>query len=118
MKSIIICIILSALSINGLAQESQVDQNYQKGEELFGKKEYKEIDAYCRKKGIIWFASFWIKQIKLGWIIRKKTKKLCFFLVLSRESSKFVAEYRNVATLGAYHLPKRITFRKDLSNET
>lgn len=42
MKSIIICIILSALSINGLAQESQVDQNYQKGEELFGKKEYKK----------------------------------------------------------------------------
>ena len=25
----------------------------------FGKKEYKEIDAYCKKKGIIWFASCW-----------------------------------------------------------
>ncbi len=25
----------------------------------FGYKEYKEIDAYCREKGIIWFASCW-----------------------------------------------------------
>jgi N-acetylneuraminate synthase len=28
----------------------------------FGKKEYKEIDRYCRKKNIIWFASCWDKQ--------------------------------------------------------
>jgi N-acetylneuraminate synthase len=25
----------------------------------FGKEEYREIDAYCRKKGIAWFASCW-----------------------------------------------------------
>ncbi|MBN2142805.1 N-acetylneuraminate synthase family protein [Candidatus Woesearchaeota archaeon] len=25
----------------------------------FGEKEYKEIDAYCKKKGILWFASPW-----------------------------------------------------------
>lgn len=25
----------------------------------FGKKEYKEIDSYCKSKGIIWFASCW-----------------------------------------------------------
>lgn len=25
----------------------------------FGEKEYKEIDRYCRKKGILWFASCW-----------------------------------------------------------
>lgn len=25
----------------------------------FGKKEYDEIDAYCRRKGIIWYASAW-----------------------------------------------------------
>ena len=25
----------------------------------FGKKEYKEIDSYCKKKGMIWFASCW-----------------------------------------------------------
>ena len=25
----------------------------------FGKKEYKEIDAYCKNKGIMWFASCW-----------------------------------------------------------
>ena len=28
----------------------------------FGKKEYREIDRYCRKKNIIWFASCWDKQ--------------------------------------------------------
>ena len=28
----------------------------------FGKKEYKEIDAYCKEKGILWFASCWDEQ--------------------------------------------------------
>ena len=28
----------------------------------FGFDQYKEIDQYCRKKGIIWFASCWDKQ--------------------------------------------------------
>lgn len=28
----------------------------------FGLKEYKEIDKYCRKKGILWFASCWDEQ--------------------------------------------------------
>ena len=28
----------------------------------FGEKEYKEIDAYCKEKGIMWFASCWDEQ--------------------------------------------------------
>src|SRR3990167_6376641 len=28
----------------------------------FGKKEYRKIDAYCKKKGIMWFASPWDEQ--------------------------------------------------------
>ncbi len=28
----------------------------------FGKKEYKEIDKYCKEKGIMWFASCWDEQ--------------------------------------------------------
>lgn len=28
----------------------------------FGEKEYKEIDEYCKKKGIIWFASVWDEE--------------------------------------------------------
>ena len=28
----------------------------------FGEKEYKEIDIYCKEKGIIWFASCWDEQ--------------------------------------------------------
>lgn len=28
----------------------------------FGVREYKEIDKYCKKKGIIWFASCWDEQ--------------------------------------------------------
>ncbi len=28
----------------------------------FGEKEYKEIDEYCKKKGIMWFASCWDKN--------------------------------------------------------
>ncbi len=40
MRSIVICIMLFVLSINVLAQESQIEQNYQKGKELFDNKEY------------------------------------------------------------------------------
>jgi len=28
----------------------------------FGQKDYEEIDAYCRKKGILWFASCWDEE--------------------------------------------------------
>jgi len=28
----------------------------------FGEKEYKEIDSYCKEKGILWFASCWDEQ--------------------------------------------------------
>ena len=59
-------IILGALSlILGERADLKVIRNTEKKsviEATFGIEEYKEIDAYCKEKGIIWFASCWDEQ--------------------------------------------------------
>lgn len=61
----------------------------------FGKKEYDEIDKYCRQKGIYWFASAWdldsqifLRQYNL------KYNKIASAMLTYRELLKLVAEER------------------------
>jgi len=59
----------------------------------FGKKEYDEIDRYCRKVGIDWFASAWDKQSQL--FLRKynlKHNKIASAMLTNIPFLEFVAE--------------------------
>lgn len=70
MKSIIICIMLFVLSVNVLAQENQLEQSFQKGEELFEKGEYKKAYPLLKEAANLGHsrAQFLIgKMYMLGW---------------------------------------------------
>jgi len=59
----------------------------------FGRTEYDEIDAYCRQKGIIWFASAWDPDSQL--FLRKydlKYNKVASAMLTHRDLLKLIAE--------------------------
>jgi len=59
----------------------------------FGLEEYKEIDAYCREKGIEWYASAWdIDSQKFLQQFDLKYNKIASAMIVDHDFLKFVAE--------------------------
>ena len=79
--------------LNSLRESPWGTTTYQQKMGLeFGKKEYKIIDNYCKKKNILWFASAWdvdsqkfLKQFKL------KYNKIASAMITDHKFLKFVA---------------------------
>ena len=58
----------------------------------FGKKEYKEIDNYCREKGIDWFASAWdVESQKFLRQFNLRYNKIASAMIVSKELLREVA---------------------------
>ena len=58
----------------------------------FGLEEYKEIDAYCKKKGIAWFASAWdIESVKFLRQFNLKYNKIASAMIVHEDLLKEVA---------------------------
>lgn len=61
----------------------------------FGIKEYSEIDKYCKKKKILWFASSWdIESQKLMRRFKSKYNKIASAMITNLEFLKVVAQER------------------------
>ena len=58
----------------------------------FGEKEYDEIDAYCKKKGIDWFSSAWdLKSLEFLKKYKKKYNKIASAMIVDKNFLKSVA---------------------------
>ena len=58
----------------------------------FGQKEYEEIDAYCKKKGIEWYASAWdIESLKFLRQFNLKNNKIASAMIVYQDFLKEVA---------------------------
>lgn len=86
-------IVYSKEQLNSFRESPWGTTTYQQKMGLeFGKKEYKIIDKYCKRKNIIWFASAWdidsqkfLKQFKL------KYNKIASAMITDHQFLKFVA---------------------------
>ena len=58
----------------------------------FGEKEYDEIDAYCKKKGIDWFSSAWdLKSLEFLKKYKSKYNKIASAMIVDKNFLKSVA---------------------------
>ena len=62
----------------------------------FNKEQYQEIDDYCKKKNIEWFASAWDLKANFLKDFNCKYNKIASAMIVHKELLKMVADEKNI----------------------